>query len=131
MKAHFVVALALATACSAPEIEIAGTWTDGFGTFTVQDDTYTYDGTVIHITTWDNDADWAVGQNDAANEYFPELWTHFDWTVDGGVTYLCQSTFDAESEQAAIDAAPADAADLSTGCSGYPWSTLEAVPVNE
>lgn len=71
---------------------------------------------------------WLLGHNDALNEYSPDLYSRFDWTVDedGGLWY-CQTTYDAESLDAARDTEPADPNDLETGCSGFPWSSMTEI----
>lgn len=127
MKALPVLALVFATACSPPEIEIAGFWTDGFGTIVVESDQFVYEDDIVHLTRYDNDAGWAVGQNDSGNAYNPDLWSRYDWTRSEGSFFYCQTVYDGATEQAALDATPADASDLTAGCNGFSWSELTAI----
>lgn len=84
-------------------------------------DQYTY-----ALTQYDNDAGWVVGENGADNVGEAGFWSRFDWVVDGGGTvHVCQTTYTAADEQAALDATPADTNDLSSaGCPGYGWLSL-------
>lgn len=105
-------------------LEIDGSWTDDWGYGHQIDETsWTTMDSVFHISQFDNDRHFLVAQNDAANEYYPELWSRFDWSWADGELYYCQSAFQAVSEDGAL-AAGADAADLETGCGGYPWTHL-------
>ncbi len=116
---------------TAPEgLEIAGTWSDTFGTEHVIDETtWTktfpgYPAYVFHVATWDNASAWLVAQNDTANGYNADAWSRFDWTWDGGDLYYCQSVFGAASQADAEAAPSADGGDLDTGCGGFPWTGL-------
>lgn len=81
--------------------------------------------TVYHIAQFDNDADFLIAQNDAANTYSPSLWSRFDWTRDtASALYYCQVVYDAASEAAALAVTTANRSDLATGCAGYGWSKL-------
>lgn len=108
--------------------EIVGDFTDDYGsTHEITADTWTIDGIgVYHVVDFDNDADFLIAQNDAENEYAPDMFSRFEWVEDGAAFYLCQSVFDAETEQDAVDAARADADDLEMGCGGFAWSKLTA-----
>jgi hypothetical protein len=114
-------------------IEVAGSWIDGFAaTHVVTDDTWTttYPESaplVFHISSYENDEDYAIAQNDAANKYNGSLWSRFDWAWDGSALYFCQTAYDEKSEKAAEDFPPADSTDLSNdgaGCGGFPWSPM-------
>jgi len=107
------------------ELEIIGDWIDDWAIFhDVAQDTWTMDGSVFHITQFDNDADFLVAQNDAANAWNPELWSRFDWTFDSSALYYCQIAYDAPDEATAAANSAADRADLATGCGGFSWSKL-------
>ena len=113
------------------DLAIAGSWTDGFGgDHVITNETWSsYGGSsVFNISKYDNDTYLVLAQNDASNEYFPELWSRFDWTTDSmGQLWYCQTAYDAESEEAATNATPPDATDPATGgCSGFSWSSLTA-----
>ena len=113
-------------------LEILGDYTDNYGgDHQITNETWTqYTGTTIfHISQYDNDGDFLIAQNDAANTYSPELWSRFDWTTDGaGTLYYCQSAYDAADEATALATQAADPADpATTGCSSFAWTTLTPV----
>ena len=109
-------------------LEFIGSYTDSWGgTLEVTADSITDGyGNAFHISTFDNDGNWLVAQNDAANEYFPELWSLFDWTLDGEQLYYCQAVYDAATADDAQSAAHADSSDLESGCGGFGWTGLTA-----
>ena len=104
---------------------LAGVHTDEWGdSHTITDESWTNAAGSFAIAEYDNEAMWAVAQNADTNEYFPGLWSRFDWTYDGETLYYCQSVYDG----ATIDdakAGSADAADLTMGCSGFAWTRLD------
>ena len=111
------------------DIEIAGSWADGWGgTQEISSETWTSGDAVFHISQFDNDADYAIAQNDAANEWNPDLWSRFDWTWHtDGVLYYCQTAYAAASETDALATAAADASDpTTTGCGGFSWTSMTA-----
>jgi hypothetical protein len=80
---------------------------------------------VYVFTQFDNDAMYAIAQNDDANEYSPGLWSRFDWTEYEGNLYYCSTAYDAASEQDALDTPRADDTDpTSGGCGSFAWSQL-------
>lgn len=114
---------------AATGIEIAGSWLDNYGSdHTVSDTEWSsYGGaSVVHLSQYDNAQDFTVGQNDAANEYNPELFSRFDWyTDDAGQLWFCTTAYAAASEEEALNTAAADHTDpATTGCGGFPWSSL-------
>lgn len=112
---------------SAPvgEPEIAGAYTDEYGSMHLIDAaTWTLDTSVFHILAFDNDADYLVAGNDPANEFFPDLFSRFDWSIDGDAVHYCQTAYDAPDQQTAESTPPADPGDLTTGCGGFPWTLL-------
>ncbi|MEZ4318961.1 MAG: hypothetical protein R3F61_15710 [Myxococcota bacterium] len=113
------------------DLEIVGSFSDNFGgAHTITADTWTMDGAgVFHITTFDNDADFLIAQNDANNEYNPDLWSRMDWFDAGTTLWFCQSAFDAATEADALATAAADPSDpATTGCGGFSWTQLTATP---
>ncbi len=87
------------------------------------------DPSIFTFTQIDNQIQTLIAQNDSANPYNPDLWSRFDWTwnldaTNGWELYICQTTYDAASEQAALDTARADDSNLATGCGGFGWSKL-------
>ena len=107
-------------------LELVGTWTDEFGdTHTIDEMQWQNAAGSFEISEWDNTAAWLVAQNAASNEYFPMLWSRFEWTwADEGLHY-CQSVFDAASGEDAIAAERADPGDLTTGCGGFAWTRMD------
>ena len=49
----------------------------------------------------DADSGWLVAQNAASNEYYPGLWSKFEWLEDSAQLYYCQTAFDAADQTAA------------------------------
>ncbi len=113
--------------------EIAGTYSDGFATHTITATRWTMAGmdfsSGFTLTMVNNDEDWAVAQNDAANAFSPSLYSRFEWYEVGGVLYMCQAPFDAATEAAAIDSARPSRTDPATsGCGMFGWSVLAETP---
>lgn len=105
--------------------EIAGMYTDEYGSMhTVDVLAWTIDTSVFHVLAVDNAGDHLVARNDAANDFFPDLYSRFDWYLEGEELYFCQISYDAPSEADAEMTAPADVADLMMGCGGFPWTLL-------
>lgn len=113
-------------------IAIAGTWTDTWGTEHVIDDASWsmgfpgYSPALFALTQYSNVEQHAIGQNDSSNAFYPDLWSRFDWHVDGvsGEVWFCQTGFDLASEPDAVALAEANAADLAYGCGGFSWTQL-------
>jgi hypothetical protein len=120
-------------AASPASIEIAGRYDDGFGTTHVIDAdgwsmTFGDSTSLFEFTTIDDVEDFAIARNDPANMFSPGLYSRFEWVRVGGQLYFCQSTFDAPTEAAAIDAARPDRSDPAmTGCATFAWSPLTPV----
>lgn len=110
------------------EIALVGEYEDDFGSdHVITASSWTIGTSVFHISAFDNEAGWAVARNDQGNEWSPCLWSRFDWVETDSKLYLCQTAFDAESEEAALEADAPDASKpTQTGCSGFPWSELIA-----
>ncbi len=108
-------------------LEIAGSYTDGWGTaHEITSQTWTMAGMgVFHVAGYDNDGNWLVAQNDAANAYSPGLWSRMDWSETQGKLYFCQTAYAAASRQEAEDTPAADATDpTASGCGGFAWTEL-------
>jgi hypothetical protein len=104
--------------------DLAGMYTDEFGdTHTIDAATWTNAAGVFHIDQWDDTAMWLVAQNDAANEFSPELWSRFDWVSSGDDLYYCQSVFDGATVEAAL-AGSANHDDIMMGCGGFAWTNM-------
>lgn len=109
----------------AAALGISGTYTDQYGSeYTIEDDQISSFGSVYHIVSIDEEAGFAVAENDADNEYNPSLYSRFDWAFDGKALYLCQSPYDATTAEEAEEADFPDASDWLAGCDGFAWSRL-------
>jgi len=107
------------------EPEIAGSYTDEYGSMhTIGAQAWNLDTSVFHVLAVDNDTDHLIARNDAANDFSPDLYSRFDWHVEGQDIHYCQTSYDAASQEAAEATEPADGADLLMGCSGFPWTLL-------
>ena len=103
-------------------IDITGDWVDEWGTeHSVDSDSWNENT----ITQYDNHEMWAVAQNSEDDQYYPGLWSKYDWTWESEELYYCQSPFGADTEADALSAESANASDLAAGCGGFPWSLME------
>ena len=112
---------------------LTGGWDDSWGgTHAIDAFTWASGDATFSIAEVDAAAGWAVAQNGADNGWNPELWSRFEWTQDGaGAVWYCQAVYDAATEAEARAAAPADAADLLSGCGGFSWTELRrTLPIN-
>ncbi|MCH9686596.1 MAG: hypothetical protein K0V04_34505 [Deltaproteobacteria bacterium] len=114
-------------------LEIAGTWFedfgDGSGVDHIIDDSgwdqlSDFGDGIFHIDSFDNAARTVIAQGDEANEFFPGLYSKFNWTWDGDDLYYCTAVFDAETAADAEASPDADDGDLGAGCGGFGWSLL-------
>ncbi len=81
------------------------------------------------ITGYSNEDHWLVARNGSQNSWNPDLFSRFDWTWftddDGKSLWFCHTIFDAETEDDAFHADPADATDPSVGgCGDFSWTKL-------
>ncbi|HNC98117.1 MAG TPA: hypothetical protein PKW90_18440, partial [Myxococcota bacterium] len=110
-----------------PQLEIRGNWVDDWGgSHSISEDLWDMSGSSFHISSYDNFNHYAIAQNDAANAWYPEFWSRFDWTWNGSSYYYCQTAYNAATEADALATPAANSADLSTGCGGFSWSKLSA-----
>ena len=116
-------------------LEIIGTYTDEFATtheLTSEAWTITYPGgapSLFWIEEFSNDEGVILARNDAMNEYSPNLYSRFDWVVLQEELWFCQTSYDAESLEAARQTPRADSGDPATsGCNTFPWSRLTPTP---
>ena len=118
-------------------LEIIGSYGDAWGgvheitgeswtmTYAASDTGSADSVSVFAIASYDNEAEYLVAQNDAANEWNPGLWSRFDWTTDtSGGLYYCQIAYDAASAEDAAAVDTADHADVEAGCNGFAWTAL-------
>jgi len=103
-------------------LAIAGSYAGEFGgtwTITESELIFSYgDSTVLEIVAYDNDERFIVAQNGSKDPYNPDLFSRFDWIVDGDGVLICQQVFDAETQTDAENATPADSSDPENGGCG-------------
>ena len=108
------------------QLSITGSYTDNWGgSHDVDAFIWTSGSSVFLIDTVNEEEEWVVAQNASDNEYNPDLWSKFEWMLDGELLYYCQSSFDAVDAQTAQDTT-ANRSDIEAGCGGFGWSTLSA-----
>jgi hypothetical protein len=110
------------------DVSIIGIWDDGYGgTYDITSETITNWGSVYAITQYSNSDMYIIAQNDANNEYNPSLWSRFDWTMDVyNNFYLCQTAYDAVSEEDALNTPAADSSNPTIdGCGEFAWSSIQ------
>ena len=85
----------------------------------------------FHVVDWDGDADTGtlIAQNSEEAAYDPGAWSRFDYVVDGGTLYYCQTLYNAGSEAEALAHPGANSASPTEGGCGeapydFPWSAL-------
>lgn len=110
------------------DVAAFGVWDDAFG------GQWEIDNQVVRgafgswqISRFDASGVRVLARNDAANEYFPGLWSRFEFVAAGEAVWMCQSVYDGASEAAAASAPPADPSAPSVGgCGafGFPWTML-------
>lgn len=109
---------------------LVGSYVDTWGTqHTITEELWTQtfpngDGERYHLVGHDNGERWAIARNDADNPWNADKYSRFDWVVDGGDLWYCQSVFDAETADDARNATPADPGDRDGGCGGFTWTAL-------
>ena len=105
---------------------LIGSYVDNYDTeHTITQQSWTQGNSIFAIKMFSNTEKYVITQNDANNEYNPEQWSRFDWTIKDDTTWFCQTSYDSVTQEDAIGVTPADAADpTSTGCSGFSWSKL-------
>ncbi len=115
------------TESSTQSLTIVGEYTDSFdGTQDILATEWRSGSSVYHYSAFSNSGHWVVARNDESNTFNPCAWSRFDWTLDAGKLYYCQSAYAAATEAEALATLTADPNDLTTGCSGFGWSELTA-----
>ncbi len=114
-----------------PEIPFTGTYLDESGAEHIvgaSSWTITYVGTQPSVFDYHEvslDQQFIVAQNQAGNEYFPGLWSRFDWYFDAEeMLWFCQIAYDSASADVARAVGGADRNDMQMGCNGFAWSKL-------
>jgi len=109
--------------------EILGNWTDNFGTtYVINNTTLTLASMsvtdIFHIQM--QGENFVICQNDASNNYNPNLYSKFLITnLSANEFYLCQSFYDSPSQISIENATdPSDLNDLTSGCGGFSWAQV-------
>jgi hypothetical protein len=111
---------------------IVGVYTDGFFEHRITADTWYMDTSIFHITIVNNSDNFLIALADSTNLYSPSLWNRFDWNIDGSkVLRICETTYNAATEQQALDTPAADAQDFAKGCGGFAWSVLTPIQIGD
>ncbi len=108
-------------------LAIQGEYVDNYDTaHAITETTWTAGESVYLISQFSNDTQMVIAQNDSANEWNADLWSRFDWTENADGLWVCQTAYDAASEEDAMAVTAADATDPANGgCSSFAWSKLE------
>ncbi len=91
------------------------------------------DQLVYFVCLVDNENDYLIAQNGSANDVDYELYSRFEWFVEGDQLYFCNQVTDAGSQPDALDFAALPAADQAkptmSGCGvdNQAWSALRVV----
>lgn len=118
-------------------LEIAGEWIEPLGSedaieHNIDEERWDqlgpFGNAIFHIDSYDNPGRWVVAQGDSRNEFFPDLYSKFNWTWDGADLYYCTAIFDAATPAEAMAAPDQDPDDLEFGCGGFAWSQLMPAP---
>ena len=124
--------------CSRDPLAIVGSFADQFGMhYEVTQGVWTQIGfgavSRFFVAQYSNAERYLIAQNAAHNDFGAGLWSRFDW-VDhddgvGSAIWVCQTTFDAGTEAAALATAAADSSEPATsGCGGGSWSKFVDAP---
>ncbi|NER27257.1 MAG: hypothetical protein F6J89_06365 [Symploca sp. SIO1C4] len=79
----------------------------------------------------DNPEKVIIAQNDPNNEYYPNLFSQFNWVDYEDNYWYCQQVYNAETEEEAVSHPPADPSNPPAGGCGDPDSSGETFPWSE
>lgn len=89
----------------------------------------------FHIVEWNVSEQFFIAHNDSLNSSDQGLWTRVDWTTFTGMAPytwgFCLTAYRAPTREAARATPAANRATPRTGCNGYPFSRMKAVPTFE
>lgn len=140
MRFIVLITVLLFLACSSPRSEpdalelpafLIGAFEDDYGVnYSISDSLLTMeDHTILHISEWNLEEQYFVGQNDSLNPYDPLLYTRIDWMkFENMLPYewgFCMSAYNAVSLDSAKAANTAIRETPKTGCGGYPFSRMK------
>ena len=124
-RSMFILTLAVGAAACGPEpLEVAGEWDDSFGGSSTISDT-AWDA--MTVAKFDNEANWAVVQNPADDEFSPNTFAKLVWTEEQDASiWLCWVDFgkataaEAENTTNTTDASnPGE-----SGCGDFSWTKM-------
>lgn len=109
--------------------ELKGNFVDNYsGSHTIASGLWISGDSTFRVEQIDTSNDCFIAKNAADNSYYPNLFSRFDWTVDGsGETYYCQSAYDKSSASEAASVAAPDASNPGqSGCGAFDfaWTRL-------
>jgi len=109
------------------ELAIQGLYVDNYETaHEIDNETWSIGTSSFLITQFSNVTQMVIAQNDSQNEWSAEQWSRFDWTENSDGLWICQTTYDSETEEAAINTAAADTTDPALGgCGTFAWTKLD------
>jgi len=117
-----------------PALAIAGHYDDEWGGHhAITSEVWTQSGfdavSQFFVSEYSNTEVWLVAKNGPDNAWNADLFSRFDWTwMDDGTgeaLWFCQTIFNAESAEAALNTPAADATDPAVGgCGDFPWTKL-------
>lgn len=125
-------ALAQKSKIKAPEFAL-GNFTDDYKiTYSISDTLWVQNGYAkYHIIKWNQEQQYLVAKNDAANKSDANKYTRIDYmTFTGMEPYnwgFCLTVYDAESDEIAEKTAYVDRQNPKKGCNGYPFSRMKKV----
>jgi hypothetical protein len=126
-----MIALTL-SACgdsSGSDLAILGEYVDNYETnHEITNEMWTSGESTFTITQFSNETQMVIAQNSSENEWSADLWSRFDWTENAEGLWICQTTYDSDTEEAAMNTLAADVTDpANSGCSSFAWTKLEVV----
>ena len=115
-------------ASATTQLELTGTWTNNYDAVeTITEDSWDNGYSVLAVSSYDNEANWAVVQSPADDEYTPNQYSKYVWTEpDAGVAHYCTVSFGLvtlEEAEASEDNSDSSAP-LDGGCNGFAWTQL-------
>ena len=123
-----VLAVGFLSGCGDAEsgLSFQGQYADEYGTaHEITETTWTAGDSSYQITQFSNETQMIIAQNDSGNEYNPDMWSRFDWAENDDGLWICQTAFNAESGEDALNTAAPDSGDPATsGCGTFKWTKM-------
>lgn len=100
--------------------------------YSISDSLFTMEEhTILHISEWNLEGQYFIGQNDSLNPYDPLLFTRIDWMrFEGMEPFMwgfCMSAYNSTSIDSARAVSTADRKQPKTGCGSYPFSRMKRI----